>query len=172
MPYRQDGSSVSAKVRFAGAPFAARQQVGAVDPNFAGSTYKAEIAIPARVFEQLLARKQAWPVDYTEAERAAVWLNSDRLLLYINVAELNDEKMTDPTLLINGQAVPVKRAYTAIVKSNPRNTFTGWYADVSSLKPDTKHTFEVDLPPLAPGQFLGLYFDTVEAEFTDQLARQ
>jgi hypothetical protein len=170
--FRQDGSMVSAKLRFAGVPFAARQQVGSVDPAFGSASYQAEIAIPARVFKQLEARKQTWPVDYTEAERAAVWLNSDRLLLYINIAELNDEKMTDPILRINGQAVPVKRAYTAIVKSNPRNTFTGWYADVSSLKPDTKYTFAVELPPLAPGQFLGLYFDTVEAEYTDQLARQ
>jgi len=77
--------------------------------------------------------------------------------------------MTDPTLRINGQAVPVKRAYTSIVKSNPRHTFTGWYADLSSLKADTKHTFELELPQLTPGQFLGLYFDTVEAEYTDQL---
>ncbi len=167
--FRQDGSMVGAKLRFAGVPFAARQQVGSVAPAFGGASYKAEIAIPARVFKQLEARKQTWPVDYTEAERAAVWLNSDRLLLYINVAELNDEKMTDPTLRINGQAVPVKRAYTSIVKSNPRHTFTGWYADLSSLKPDTRHTFEVELPQLTPGQFLGLYFDTVEAEYTDQL---
>jgi hypothetical protein len=34
-----------------------------------------------------------------------------------------------------------------------------------------KHSFEVELPQMAPGQFLGLYFDTVEAEYTDQLAK-
>ena len=129
--FRQDGSQVTAKVRFAGVPFAARQQLGAVGPEFAEATFKAEAAIPARVFKQLEARKQSWPVDYSPEERAAVWLNSDRLLLYINVAELNDEKMSDPVLRVDGEVVPVTRAYTSIVKSNPRNTFTGWYADVS-----------------------------------------
>jgi hypothetical protein len=33
-----------------------------------------------------------------------------------------------------------------------------------ALKPDAEHTFEVELPKLAPGQFQGLFFDTVEAE--------
>jgi hypothetical protein len=98
-----------------------------------------------------------------------VWLNSDRLLLYINIAELNDEKMSDPVLRVDGETVPVKRAYSSILKSNPRNTFTGWYADVSSLKPDAKHQFEVELPKLAPGQFQGLFLDTVEAEYTAEV---
>jgi hypothetical protein len=167
--FRQDGSQVTAKVRFAGVPFAARQQLGAVGPGFAEATFKAEAAIPARVFKQLEGRKRSWPVDYSAEERAAVWLNSDRLLLYINVAELSDEKMSDPVLRVDGEVVPVTRAYTAIVKSNPRNTFTGWYADVSSLKADAKHTFEVELPKLGPGQFQGLFFDTVEAEYTNEV---
>jgi hypothetical protein len=93
------------------------------------------------------------------------------LLLYINLAEPDDEKMTDPVLRVDSENVPIRRAYTSIVKSNPRNTFTGWYADLSSLKPDVEHSVEVELPKLSPGQFLGLYFDTVEAEYTDQLAR-
>ena len=169
--YRQEGATVTAKVRFAGQPFAARQQVGTVEPGFAAASFKAQTTVPARVMKQIEARKTSWPVDYTPEERAAVWLNSDRLLLYINIGELNDEKMSDPVLRIDEQVVPVKRAYTSVVKSNPRNTFTGWYADLSSLKPDAKHSVEVDLPKLDPGQFLGLYFDTVEAEYTDQLAK-
>jgi hypothetical protein len=167
--FRQDGPQVTAEVRFAGAPFTARQQLGTVRPEFADATFKAEVAIPARVFKQLEARKQSWPVDYSPEERAAVWLNSDRLLLYINVAEPNDENMSDPTLRVDGEVVPVTRAYTAIVRSNPRHTFTGWYADVSLLKPDVKHQFEVSLPKLAPGQFQGLFFDTIEPEYTSEV---
>jgi hypothetical protein len=90
-------------------------------------------------------------------------------LLFINVAEPNDETMKGVTLKVDGESIPVKPAYTAIVRSNPKNTFTGWYADVSSLKPDVKHTFEVELPKLAPGQFQGLFLDTVEAEYTDAI---
>jgi hypothetical protein len=167
--FRQDGAQVAAKVRFAGVPFAARQQIGVVGPQFAEAAFKAEAVIPVRVFKQIEARKQSWPVDYSPEERAAVWLNSDRLLLYINVAEPSDARMSDSVLRVDGDTIPVKRAYTSIVKSNPRNTFTGWYADVSSLTPDVKHQFEVELPKLAPGQFQGLFLDTVEAEYTTEV---
>jgi hypothetical protein len=167
--FQQDGARVSATVRFAGQPFAARQQVGAYDPQFAGGSFSAEATIPARVFRQLAARRQTWPVDYTAAEREAVWLNSDRLLLYINVAEPDDATMRDPILSVDGEIVPVKRAYSSIVRSNPRNTFTGWYADVTALQPDVPHRFAVQLSRLRVGQFQGLFFDTVEADFTDAI---
>jgi hypothetical protein len=52
------------------------------------------------------------------------------------------------------------------VRNNPRNTFTGWYADLSDIQAGVEHTFEVQLPRLAPGQFQGLFLDTVEAEYT------
>jgi hypothetical protein len=167
--FRQSGSVAVMKLRFAGVPCSARQQIGTYDPNFAGGPYQGEAVIPRRVFAQLEARKKSWPVDYSAEERAAVWLNSDRLLLFINVAEPNDETMKDVKLKVDGESIPVKPAYTAIVRSNPKNTFTGWYADVSSLKPDVRHTFEVELPKLAAGQFQGLFLDTVEAEYTSEV---
>lgn len=165
----QNGTQVSLKLHFAGTPFPAHAQIGQYDPAFAGGSYKAEGTIPARVFAQLQARRRTWPVDYTAEERQAVWLNSDRLLLFVNVAEPDDETMKGVTLKVDGQSVPVKPAYTSIVRSNPRNTFTGWYADVTSLQPDVNHTFEVELPKLAPGQFQGLFLDTVEAAYTDEI---
>jgi hypothetical protein len=165
----QTGAFVALNLRFVGQPFAARQQVGTYDPSFAGGAYQAEAAIPGRVFAQLTARKQSWPVDYSAEERAAVWLNSDRLLLFINVADPDDEAMTGVTLKVDGESVPVKPAYTAIVRNNPKNTFTGWYADLAALAPEVKHTFEVQLPKLAPGQFQGLFLDTVEAEYTNEV---
>jgi hypothetical protein len=170
MPLRQSNEIVSLKVHFGGAAFASRQQIGRYDPQFAGGTFQAKAVIPARVFQQLAARKRSWPVDYTDEERAAVWLNSDRLLLFLNVAEPDDATMKDVTLTVDGKAVPVKPAYTAIVRNNPRNTFTGWYADLSNLQPDVEHTFAAQLPKLAPGQFQGLFFDTVEAEYTSEVA--
>lgn len=169
-PFRREDNRLIAVVKFAGTPFGQRQQIGDVPPGFAARTYQAETTIPARIFQQLSDRKSAWPVEYTEAERAAVWLNSDRLLLYINVAEPDDEKMEDPVLQVDGKAVPVKRAYTSIVRSNPRNTFTGWYADITDLQPDMQHSFKVELPQLRAGQFLGMFLDTVETEYTSRIA--
>lgn len=167
--FRLVDGRVSMKVRFAGEKFSARQQIGAYDPDFAGGHFEAGTVIPRRVFTQLEARKRSWPVEYTDEERAAAWLNSDRLLLFINVAEPDDTSMKDIALKVDGQPVSVKPAYTSIVRNNPKNTFTGWYADVSALAPDVKHTFSVELPQLRPGQFQGLFFDTVEADYTDQV---
>lgn len=167
--FRQDGPLVSLEARFAGTPFSARQQIGAHDPSFAGGSYSAKAAIPGWVFEQIEERKRAWPVEYTERERAAVWLNSDRLLVFINVAEPSDETMEGVALEVNGREVTVKPAYTSIVRSNPRHTFVGWYADLSSLQPDREYTFDLHLPRLSPGQFQGLFLDTVEAGYTTEI---
>ena len=167
--FSQSGALVSLKLRFGGTPFAARQQIGAYDSSFSGGSYRADVTIPSRIFAQLNARKRSWPVEYTEEERAAVWLNSDRLLLFINVADSDDDSMKEVTLKVDGKSAPVKPAYTAILRSNPKNTFTGLYADLSSLQPDVNHTFEVALPKLAPGRFQGLFLDTVEAEYTGEV---
>ena len=171
--FTQNRETVDIGLHFAGEPFGRCQRIGDYGPlllfTFTGGTYRATSSIPARVFAQLDARKKAWPVDYTAEERAAPWLNSDRLLVFINVADPNDETMKGVTLKVDGETVPVKPAYTSIVRSNPKNTFVGWYADVTSLKPDVEHTFEVELPKLALRQFQGLFFDTVEAEYTDAI---
>ncbi|MGE5296978.1 MAG: hypothetical protein ACM3VT_19315, partial [Solirubrobacterales bacterium] len=167
--FLQTGPLVRLDVLFAGVPFAGRQQVGAYDPQFSGGRVKAVTTIPSRVFAQLEQRKRQWPVDYNDAERAAVWLNSDRLLLFINIADPDDEAMKGVTLSVDGRPIEVKPAYTSIVRSNPKNTFTGWIADLSSLSADASHTFDVSLPTLAPGQFQGLFLDTVEAEYTQEV---
>jgi len=73
-------------------------------------------------------------------------------------------------LTLNGQPVELKKAYSDVYPLGRERTFTGFYADVSSLKPDTRHTVEVTLPTgLQPGQFQGLFFENVEAEFTNEL---
>ena len=72
-------------------------------------------------------------------------------------------------LKVDGQPATLKPAYTAIYAQAVKNTFVGWYADLSSLKPDVSHSFEIELPPLAPGQFQGLFLDTIETEFTKEI---
>jgi hypothetical protein len=166
--FAQAGKLVSLRVRFAGAPFAARQQIGHYDPQFAAAMYRAEATIPARVFAQLEERKRRWPIPWTDEDLRTTWLAPDRLLLFINIADPSEKMKV--SLRIDGQPVEAQPAYSAIVRSNPANTFVGWFADVSTLKPDVVHTFEVELPALAPGQFQGLFLDTVEAEWTRDLA--
>jgi hypothetical protein len=42
-------------------------------------------------------------------------------------------------------------------------------ADVSALSPDTPHSFELEFPALAPGQFQGLFLDDMEVELTSEI---
>ena len=74
-------------------------------------------------------------------------------------------------MTIDGQPMPVRKAYNNIYGNNKRN-FLGSYADLSALEPGKDHTIEVTLPQLAPGRFQGLFFENVEPEYTSILAAQ
>jgi hypothetical protein len=164
MPFEQKGHVIGAGIRFAGKQFSHSQQIGAYDPGFTGRTYTGTISIPHRIFIQLEKRKKSWPVPYTEDDLEATWLGPYRLLLPIHIADAADSM--DLSLRIDGEPVEVKKAYNSIYGQGSRRTFMGFYVDVTGLKPDVEHTFEVSLPELKPGQFQGLFFDNVETEYT------
>lgn len=95
-------------------------------------------------------------------------MSGDRLLLFVQVADPDDR--TDVTLAIDGRAVEVKKAYGDVFPLGRERTFTGYYADVSTLAPDVRHTVEVGLPEgLQPGQFQGVFLENVEAEYTTEI---
>ena len=144
---------VEVPVTFAGAPFRHYQQVAA-DGKF---------RVPQRVFDQLAARRKAWPIPWTAEDARSTWLEPGRLLLYVQFAEPDDRWSV--TLNVDGKPVELRKAY-ASVRANRRN-FTGFYADVSSLAPDVEHRLEVSLPQgLKAGQYQGVFFENVETEWT------
>jgi len=77
---------VAVTLRFAGEIFAHAQQVGTYDPSFTGGTFSANFRIPARIKQQLSARKKAWPIPWTPEDLHTTWLASERLLLYVHIA--------------------------------------------------------------------------------------
>ncbi|MHB1035135.1 MAG: hypothetical protein ACYC35_12620 [Pirellulales bacterium] len=167
--FTQEGDALRLPVTFAGAPFDHCQQVGGYDPDFSRTTFRAEFTVPARVFEQLTQRRKAWPIPYTQEELLATWRGSDRLLLYVHLADPDDKWPVG--LKLNGEPVAVKKAYSDVFPLGRERTFTGFYADVSHVKPDTRYEVEVALPEgLQPGQFQGLFFENAEAEFTTEIA--
>jgi hypothetical protein len=117
---------------------------------------------------QLAARKKAWPIPYNEAELAATWTAPHRLLMFVNIADPKDEM--EVSMKIDGKPVQVKKAYSSVYRSNPKNTFLGFYADLSDLKPEKQYKVTVELPELQPGQFQGLFFDNIEPEHTTTIA--
>ncbi len=167
--FTQKEGVVALPVKFSGTRFGHCPQAGAWDPHFAGGLYRAAFTIPQRVFTQLAARRKAWPVAYAGEELRATWRGSDRLLLFIQIADPDDRWAV--ALKINGQPAEVKKAYGDVWPLGRERTFSGFYVDVSNLQPDTRYEVEAQLPDsLQPGQFQGLFFENVEAESTTELA--
>jgi hypothetical protein len=166
-PFKADKGVVTATVRFAGRAFAKSQSAGNVPRGFTGGLFKARIAVPSRVFDQLAERKKAWPVAYSEDDLRAPWLGPWRLLLHIPIFEATDDM--EVGLRINGQPVEVLKAYNSVYPHAPQRTFLGHYADVSRLRPDSPLDIEVTLPTLEPGRFQGVFFENVETEYTRRI---
>jgi hypothetical protein len=166
-PFKQKGEVVPFTVRFAGKAFGRLQRAGAYDPNFAGGSVRAKFTIPARVLKQLADRRAKWPVAYTEDDLRAPWLGPWRLLLFAAIAE--PLETMDVAVKINGRTVEVKKAYNSVYPHSPKRTYLGSYVDLSGLKPDTAYEIEATVPPLKPGQFLGLFFENIEPEYTERL---
>jgi hypothetical protein len=166
--FSQTPAGLLATVRFAGTDFRHAQQIGGVDASFNGGIFSAAIAIPAWVFDQLRTRSRSAGIHWTAEDRQTTWLAPERLLLYVPIAEADDDRL-DARLTIDGRLVPLQRAYTAVRPA--KSTFTGFYADVSNLSADIPHQIEVRLPALRPGQFQGVFLDNIEPLYTDQLRR-
>ena len=161
------GNAIELVVRFEGAAFRRLQPASIADASFAGGKVSGTFTIPRRVFDQLAARRRAWPLPWTPDDSLTTWLVPERLLLYAQFAAPNDK--WDVRLTIDGRPVELRKAYTA-VRVVP-STFVGFYADVTGVEPDREHRFELETPPLEPGRFRGLFFENVEPEYTTVVRR-
>ena len=159
------GDVVELSVRFAGVEFRQLQPVVVWDSAFAGGRISGTFTIPQRVFDQLRARRRAWPIPWTAEDYRTTWLVPERLLLYAPFSEPDDS--WEAALLIDGKPVEFRKAYTAV--RAVRSTFVGFTADVSLLEGDRPYRFELALPAMKPGQFLGLYFENVEPEYVSSI---
>jgi hypothetical protein len=164
---RTDAGLLSLSAAFDGERFRHYQQVGDVDPAFAGGRYAARFTIPQRIVDQLAARRKAWPIPWTTEDYRTTWLAPERLLLFVQIAEPNPA--WEARLTINGRMVELRKAYSA-VRTEPA-TFVGFYADLSLLEAGREYALELDLPPLAVGQLQGVFFENIETEYTDRIKK-
>ena len=168
--FGQRDNVVTLRVRFDGDQFAHAQQVGQYNPVSTESRVGLSFKVPQRIFRQLEERKKQWPIPWSDSDYDCTWLAPERLLLYVQIAE--PLWTMDVTMKIDGKPVVVKKAYSSITPGRLQhdrghNTFLGFYADVSDLKPDHEYQVELTLPELEPGQFQGLFFSNVETEYTN-----
>ena len=159
---QRQGNAVSIDVGFAGERFGTLHALVPYDSTFRGGRLAGSFRIPKRIFDQLAARRRAWPIPWTSEDYRTTWLAPERLLLYVQIAEPDDR--WEARLTIEGRPVELRKAYSSV--RPVRHDFVGFYADLSLLDPDREYRFTLDLPALGPGQFQGLFVENVEPEYT------
>jgi len=164
--YAQDGSYISAQVAFAGQSFAQAEQVQ-LDKSQDDGPLTGTFLIPQRIFAQLANRHKQWPIPWTADDYNTTWLAPERLLLFLQIAE--PKEAMNPTMTLDGQPLSLTKAYSSV--RIHAASLVGFYADVSHIQPDVRHKITLRLPALAPGQFRGVFFDNVEPEYSEVVAR-
>ena len=69
---------------------------------------------------------------------------------------------------MDGEPLNLKPAYSS--SRADAACFVGFYADLSKIAPDVRHTIELRLPQTARGQLQGIFFDNVTPQLTELLA--
>ena len=148
---------------FAGAPFAQYPQIGAVDPAFAGGRFSARFTVPQRVFDQLAARRETWPIPWTAEDYRTTWLAPERLLLFVQIAE--PDPSWEARLTIDGRVVELRKAYRPFERRRARSS--GSTRTCRCCRPTASTRSKPQFPRLRPGQLQGVFFENVETEFTE-----
>jgi hypothetical protein len=165
LSFKQDGAYIEVPVVFAGNRFAQSQEVQIVreEDGLLGGSF----LVPRRVFDQLSARKAKWPIPWTPEDYESTWLVPERLLLFFQFAEPSDS--IPITASLDGKPIKLTPAYSSTRVHPP--SFVGFYADLSTIKPDVRHTIEVRAPGVNLGQMQGVFFDNVLPQFTPVLSQ-
>ncbi|MFZ0744752.1 MAG: hypothetical protein WAM85_10095 [Terracidiphilus sp.] len=161
--FTQSGNYVETQVHFKGPRFEQAQEI--IMASGAEGLLTGAFVVPQRVLDQLAARKQAWPIPWTQADLESTWLAPARLLLFVQLADGNDSMKITATL--DGESLRFQPAYSSS-RVDPA-CFVGFYADVSKIAPDVRHTIELQMPRMVPGQLQGVFFDNVTPQLTESL---
>lgn len=129
-----------------------------------GGSFATTFTIPAAIPAQLAARAKAYPIEWTERDRIATWLDPNRLLGYIFIANPTDSLLGSITLTVDGTPLQVKRSYNSRGLNHSR-CFLGYYFDATSISAGKPHKLELTLPKLAAGAFVGIFWQNVETEY-------
>ena len=161
--FTQYGNYVEAQVQFTGERFAQAQEIR-VAPGVDGSL-SGTFVVPQRVLDQLANHKLKWPIPWTQEDYETTWLAPERLLLFAQAADGSDSMKVEATL--DGKPLTFKPAYSSSRVNS--QCFVGFYADVSAVAPDVRHTIELRIAQMGQGQLQGIFFDNVTPQLTEAL---
>lgn len=161
--FKQAGRYIEAEVHFDGDSFDQAQEMALTQAP--GGELAGSFEVPQRIFDQLDARKRAWPIPWTTEDYDSTWLAPERLLLFAQAADGNDSASVTATL--DDEPIIFKPAYSA-GRVEPA-TFVGFYADLSKIAPGVRHTIKVHISGMERAQLQGIFFDNVEPELTESI---
>jgi hypothetical protein len=87
------------------------------------------------------------------------------LLLFVQAADGNDSMTVNG--ILDGQALAFQPAYSS--SRVHATSFVGFYVDLSKIVPDVRHTIELRVSQMTPGQLQGIFFDNVTSQLTESL---
>jgi hypothetical protein len=158
---KQAGRYASAQVHFGGERFGQAHEI-TLAPE-ADGVLTGTFTVPRRIFDQLAARRREWPIPWTSQDLDTTWLAPERLLLFVQFAEGNDTMQISG--MLDGVPLSLKAAYSS-TRVHPAS-FVGFYADLSGIAPDTQHNLKLRFPGTGPAKLLGVFFDNVEPQRTE-----
>jgi hypothetical protein len=161
--FTQKGRYLEIQVHFDGQCFGQAQEVALTGTN--DGAVEGSFSIPRRIFDQLAARKRAWPIPWTQEDYKSTWLAPERLLLFVQSADAQDSATVFAT--IDEKPLSFQPAYSSSRVDSP--SFVGFYADLSRITPDARHAIKLRLSGIEPQQLEGIFFDNVEPELTESI---
>jgi hypothetical protein len=163
-PFTQTGNYVEAEVHFDGDRFGQAQEIAMARGS--EGELRGTFAVPQRIFDQLAARQQKWPIPWTREDYESTWLVPERLLLFVQAADGKDSASVTATL--DDKPLAFQPAYSSSRVDSP--SFVGFYADLSRIASAVRHTIRVRIAGLDPAQVQGFFFDNVEPELTESVS--
>src|SRR6266852_3150736 len=150
--FDQSGRFASSAIRFAGRSFTHSQEV-ALEKGSNG-LWDGSFLVPARIRQQLLQRKESCPRPWTKEDYETTWLVPERLFLFVQFAEPDDQM--EVKMWLDGTSFELKRAYSSVRQH--RASFVGFYADLSNIAPDITHKIRLQFQELGTARFQGVFF--------------
>ena len=129
------------------------------------------IIVSDLLLTQLSNRLLEYPIAWTDDElQQASWLGPHRLLLFLSILNPNDQ--WNITARINNQTILSHKAYNTRDHID-RDRFMGFYLDLTKVvtKPNVDYYLSLELPPLDPGQFQGLFLENIDRILVEPIMR-
>jgi hypothetical protein len=108
-----------------------------------GGSFSRTFTIPGAISARLAARAKAYPIPWRAVDRIATWLDPNRLIGYIFIANPKDSLLAQITLTVDGAPVEVKQSYNSRGLNHSRSRAVFWAT--TSMRPNWPPTSRTSL---------------------------